>query len=171
MSVGVADGGHIQPVYGVGLERRLTERIVPSLPGYRGMGPVRVGNQAFEHFQHDFYGNVVLGAAQAFLDRRLLSRPGTGEFELLERAGMQAVQLYDKPDAGMWELRFSAKIHTTSSLMCWAACDRLARIARHIARPERSQFWQRHADLIKENDSPAFMVREAAGFRRVLRGR
>ncbi len=35
--------GHIQPVYGVGLESELTERIVPSLPGYRGMGPVRIG--------------------------------------------------------------------------------------------------------------------------------
>ncbi|MFN0218835.1 MAG: glycoside hydrolase family 15 protein [Hyphomicrobium sp.] len=147
--VGAADGGHIQPVYGVGLERTLTERIVSSLPGYREMGPVREGNQAYEHFQHDSYGNVVLGAAQAFLDTRLLSRPGAVEFELLERAGMQSVRLYDQPDAGMWELRFSSKTHTTSSLMCWAACDRLARIARHMHLPERFAFWQDHAERMK----------------------
>lgn len=147
--VSTADGGHIQPVYGVGLERRLTEYLVPSLPGYRGMGPVRAGNQAYEHFQHDSYGNVLLGAAQAFLDRRLLSRPGPGEFELLERVGMQAIRLYDQPDAGMWELRYSAKVHTTSSLMCWAACDRLARIAHFIGRMERHAFWQAQADMIK----------------------
>ena len=41
------------------------ETVLPHVSGYRGMGPVRVGNQAQEHFQH-VYGNVVLGAAQAF---------------------------------------------------------------------------------------------------------
>ncbi len=66
---------HIQPLYGIGLERELPESFVEGLRGYRGMGPVRVGNQAQEHFQHDVYGNMVLGAAQAFHDHRLL-QPG-----------------------------------------------------------------------------------------------
>ncbi len=147
--VATTNGGHIQPVYGVGLESDLTEHIVSSLPGYRDMGPVRRGNQAYEHFQHDSYGNIVLGATQAFLDRRLLSQPSVSEFELLERAGLQSIELYDKPDAGMWELRFSAKIHTTSSLMCWAACDRLARIAFHIGLRDRYAYWRERAEAIK----------------------
>ena len=42
-----ANGGHVQPVYGVGYEPILKERIVDSLPGYtvpgfQSMGPVRV---------------------------------------------------------------------------------------------------------------------------------
>ena len=57
-------GGHIQPLYGIGQEEKLPEIIMEHLPGYRGMGPVRVGNQAQEHFQHDVYGNILLGAAR-----------------------------------------------------------------------------------------------------------
>lgn len=144
-----AAGGHIQPVYGVGLEQSLSEDLVKGLPGYRGMGPVRVGNQAYEHFQHDSYGNVVLGAAQAFLDQRLLHSPGVEDFARLEQAGDQALRLFDQPDAGMWELRFSAKVHTTSSLMCWAACDRLSRIAFHLGRKDREHHWAKHASMIK----------------------
>ncbi|WP_241240446.1 glycoside hydrolase family 15 protein, partial [Xanthomonas euvesicatoria] len=47
-----AAGGHVQPVYGVGLEPGIGESIVESVKGYRGMKPVRIGNQAHEHLQH-----------------------------------------------------------------------------------------------------------------------
>ncbi len=140
----------IQPVYGIGLESELSERIVPGLPGYRGMGPVRVGNQAHEHMQHDNCGNVILGVAQMFLDRRLISPPGHADFLRLEELGRKALQLYDKPDAGMWEYRTRASIHTTSSLMCWAAADRLARIAGYIGETPRASDWRADADRIKE---------------------
>ncbi|HCO91758.1 MAG TPA: glucoamylase [Alphaproteobacteria bacterium] len=142
--------GHLQPVYGIGLEAELVERIETRLTGYRGHGPVRVGNQAYEHFQYDVYGNAVLAAAQAFFDKRLLAPPGLTDFERLERVGEQAFRLYDQPDAGMWELRTHARVHTSSSLMCWAACDRLAKIAAHLSLPARALYWQERADTIKQ---------------------
>lgn len=141
-------GGHVQPLYGIALEERLIERMV-DLPGYRGMGPVRVGNQAYEHFQHDVYGNIVLGASQAFFDKRLLRQPGVDDFERLEVIGERAFAMHDQPDAGLWELRTRARVHTSSSLMCWAACDRLAKIARQFDRQERALFWQDRADTIR----------------------
>ena len=144
-----AHDGHLQPVYGVGLEHQLTERIVPQLAGYRSSGPVRVGNQAHEHFQHDTYGNLVLGAAQAFFDQRLFAAAGVDEFKQLEFAGEKSFALYDKPDAGMWELRHRARVHTSSSVMCWAACDRLAKIALHLGLHDRSGLWRDRADQIK----------------------
>ncbi|MXN65220.1 glycoside hydrolase family 15 protein [Stappia sp. GBMRC 2046] len=143
----VTDGEHVQPLYGIGLEAKLEEKIV-DLPGYRGMGPVRVGNQAYEHFQHDVYGNIVLGASQAFFDRRLLHQPGIDDFERLEKIGEQAYRMHDQPDAGMWELRTRARIHTSSSLMCWAACDRLAKIAKNFGLDQRETFWRERADRI-----------------------
>lgn len=147
--VGSADG-HIQPLYGIGMEEQLPERLCGHLPGYRQMGPVRVGNQAYEHFQHDVYGNAVLGAAQAFFDQRLFRRAGRPEFERLERVGAQAVRRFGEPDAGMWELRSRASIHTSSALMSWAACDRLAKIATVLELPQRAAHWRSHASQMRE---------------------
>ena len=145
-----AGGGHVQPLHGIGLERELPESICDTLPGYRGMGPVRVGNQAQEHFQHDVYGNIVLAAAQSFHDRRLLRPAGLAEFERLEAVGEQALRVHDQPDAGMWELRTRARVHTSSVLMCWAACDRLGKIARTLELPGRAAYWAGRADTMRE---------------------
>jgi GH15 family glucan-1,4-alpha-glucosidase len=149
-AVAASGGGHVQPLYGVGLERELVETTVPELPGYRGHAPVRRGNQAYEHFQHDVYGNIVLGAAQAFHDQRLLRPAGRAEFQLLEAAGEQALRVHNQPDAGMWELRTRASVHTSSLLMCWAACDRLAKIAQRLALPARAGYWAGHATQMRE---------------------
>ncbi len=148
-AVGRAGSGHIQPLYGIGLEQQLPETIVEHLGGYRGHRPVRVGNQAAEHFQHDVYGNIVLGAAQAFHDHRLLRRGTREEFELLEVVGERAFKIHDQPDAGMWELRTRARVHTSSVLMNWAACDRLAKIAETFDLRERAAFWHGRAELIR----------------------
>ncbi|MEL6297007.1 MAG: glycoside hydrolase family 15 protein [Pseudomonadota bacterium] len=145
-----ADGGHIQPVFGIGREQELTENFAQSLNGYRGMGPVRIGNQAHEHLQYDVYGNVILGAAQAFIDQRMFNPAGLNEFHRLESVGDRAFALYDQPDAGMWELRSRARVHTSSSLMCWAACDRLGKIARHLGLTERAAHWQGRAAKIRD---------------------
>ena len=113
------------------------------------MGPVRVGNQAYEHLQYDSYGNVILGVAQMFLDRRLIAPPNVADFRHLEALGRKALKFYDQPDAGMWEYRTRANVHTTSSLMCWAAADRLARIAQHIGESQRAAEWRADADRIR----------------------
>jgi GH15 family glucan-1,4-alpha-glucosidase len=127
--VATAGAGQLQPVYGITLASRLKEHVEKSLAGYREMPPVRRGNQAYDQIQNDVYGSVVLASTQAFFDERLV-RPGTvQDFDLLENLGQQAITRYDQPDAGLWELRSRRSVHTFSSVMCWAACDRLAKIA------------------------------------------
>ncbi|MDH3582170.1 MAG: glycoside hydrolase family 15 protein, partial [Hyphomicrobiales bacterium] len=145
-----AKENHLQPVYSVALEPSLEERTIDSLPGYRAMGPVRVGNQAFEHHQHDVYGSAILGASQAFFDARLFKPAIADDFRLLEIFGERAFELHDQPDAGIWELRSRARVHTSSSVMCWAACDRLAHIASHLGLKTRAKHWRRQAKKIKD---------------------
>ena len=155
MNIVAATNGHIQPVYGIALEEALVERTADHLPGFQSSGlisnsPVRIGNQAYEHFQHDTYGNLILGSAQAFIDKRLSIRAGIDDLHRLEAVGEQAFKLHDEPDAGIWELRSRARVHTSSSVMCWAACDRLAKIASYVGEHDRVSFWRQRAELIRE---------------------
>lgn len=143
-----AKDGYLQPVFGITQENNLTEKTVDCLAGYRGMAPVRIGNQAYKQVQNDGYGSVILACTQAFFDRRLTRRGDVSLFEKLESLGEQAVRRWDQPDAGPWELRTRERVHTYSSLMCWAGCDRLAKIARQLHLPERQAYWRGHADTI-----------------------
>jgi GH15 family glucan-1,4-alpha-glucosidase len=144
-----AASGHIQPLYGVGGEATLVEREATALSGYRGMGPVRVGNQAYEQVQHDAYGQIILSNAQAFFDHRLLRIGGVEDFRALEPVGERAWEKFDQPDAGLWELRTKSHVHTYSAAMCWAACDRLANSAEALGLPDRQLFWRERATRMR----------------------
>lgn len=137
--------GGLQPVYGIDGKGKLLEREISTLSGYRNMGPVRVGNQAWQQIQHDAYGSAILSAAHVFFDCRLSRRGDEALFHRLEPLGERARRSFDQPDAGIWELRGNARIHTFSAVMCWAACDRLARIADHLGLHDRRDYWNKHA--------------------------
>ncbi|MEM8547100.1 MAG: glycoside hydrolase family 15 protein [Pseudomonadota bacterium] len=149
--VGEADGEPLKPLYGISGRSLTDERIVTTLSGYRGMGPVRRGNQAYEQIQHDVYGAVVLSATQLFFDQRLVKAGSITEFERLEVLGEHARRYSNAPDAGLWEYRGRQRVHAFSSMMCWAACDRLARIAATLGRDDRQAYWRASADEIRSH--------------------
>ncbi len=151
------DDEYLQPVFCINGDKEMEERIITKLDGYRGMGPVRFGNQAADQIQHDVYGAIVLSATQMFFDERIRKPDDKRLFPLLETVGEKAVRYYNQPDAGLWELRGSQHIHTFSSMMCWAAADRLAKIAETLQLHGRQEYWQRHADTIRNDiDQHAF---------------
>src|SRR5690606_9189415 len=84
-----------------------------------------------------------------FFDRRLEHTGDEAAFRRLEPLGERAWALHDKPDAGLWEYRGRADVHTYSSVMCWAACDRLAKIADALWLEDRHQLWRQRADAIR----------------------
>jgi hypothetical protein len=143
-----SEDGRLQPVYGIGGTTRLEEGVITSLAGYRGMGPVRVGNAAFTQVQNDVYGSAVLSATHVFFDQRLARRGDVELFGRLERLGEHALRVFDTPDAGIWEFRSRAEVHTFSAVMCWAACDRLARIAQQLGMGAEALTWRGRADTM-----------------------
>jgi GH15 family glucan-1,4-alpha-glucosidase len=140
----------LAPLFAITRQAELEERFAEALPGYRGMGPVRVGNAAYTQIQNDVYGSVVLAATHMFLDRRLMRPANESLFSHLEKLGQRAIEVFDKPDAGPWELRTIASVHTFSAVMCWAACDRLRKIAVVLGRDDRRHFWKAEARRMRE---------------------
>ena len=140
--------GELQPVYNIISTDPLEERIVPDLKGYRGDGPVRIGNAAVAQNQHDTYGSAILAATPMFFDRRLPRMADENLFRRLEPLGEWCVKLAFVPDAGIWEYRGRKRIHTHSVSMCWAGCQRLEAIAAHLGLDDRAAYWGGHAERI-----------------------
>ena len=138
----------LRPLYSVVPTNEVEETTAPNLEGYRGDGPVRVGNAAVGQAQNDTYGSVILAAMPLFFDRRL-PRPGdVGLFQLLESLGERARRKALEPDAGIWEYRGRQRVHTHSAAMCWAGCQRLSAIAKRIGLDERAKYWDAVAQPI-----------------------
>ncbi len=149
MNIAVAAGeDELKPLYGISGRSLTDEKIVESLSGYLGMPPVRRGNQAFEQVQNDVYGAVILSVMQYFFDSRLIKSGTLAEFKRLEPLGELARKKFDQPDAGLWEYRGRQRVHTFSSIMCWAACDRLSKIADKLGESDRAAYWREAAQAI-----------------------
>jgi GH15 family glucan-1,4-alpha-glucosidase len=140
----------LRPVYSIVPTDPMDERIADNLDGYRGDGPVRIGNAAVEQSQHDAYGSIILAAMPMFFDRRLPRAGDESLFRLLEGLGLKAAQFALEPDAGIWEYRGRKRVHTHSAAMCWAGCHRLSAIASHLGFADRAEYWDKIAQPIHE---------------------
>jgi GH15 family glucan-1,4-alpha-glucosidase len=118
----------LSPLYRVDGTSDLDERVLENWPGHGGDGPVRVGNAAALHVQNDVFGEMVLALAPIFLDERFTAERSEAAFDLLDRLTRRAISVVGTPDAGIWEYRTQWVPQTFSSLMCWAAADRMSRI-------------------------------------------
>ncbi|HEU0216787.1 MAG TPA: glycoside hydrolase family 15 protein [Stellaceae bacterium] len=140
----------LSPVHSLVPGEDLRERTAPDLAGFLGQGPVRIGNAAAQQDQHDAYGSVILAVSQMFIDKRLPHMGDEALFRRLEPLGEHARRLAFRPDAGIWEYRGRERVHTYSAALCWAACDRLAKIAAHLGIDGRAGYWREHALALQE---------------------
>jgi GH15 family glucan-1,4-alpha-glucosidase len=135
----VAEEGHgvLQPAYRINGDSDAEEHVLEHLSGFDGNGPVRIGNQAFEHVQNDVYGEMVLAVSRLFLDTRFVGEiPPMTAVELVQDLLGQIEARLDEPDSGLWEFREKTRLHSFSVLMHWAGARRAAEVADALGQAE-----------------------------------
>ncbi|HTN22402.1 MAG TPA: glycoside hydrolase family 15 protein [Solirubrobacteraceae bacterium] len=136
----------LQVMYGIGGERELDEEELNHLEGYEHSQPVRIGNAAYRHQQHDVWGSAL---DSFYLHTK--TRDGLREtyWPMLCKQVEKALTHWREPDRGIWEVRGEPKHFTSSKIMCWVAADRGARLARLREDAEKTARWQAAADEIR----------------------
>jgi GH15 family glucan-1,4-alpha-glucosidase len=118
----------LAPLYRIDGRSDLDETLQDGWTGYQGHGPVRTGNGAASHRQNDVYGETALALVPVFLDERFRDERSDAALDLVVRLTRRAVQVAGSPDAGIWEYRNDWTPQTFSTLMSWAAADRVSKV-------------------------------------------
>ena len=137
----------LQIMYGIGGERDLTEHTLDHLTGYQGARPVRIGNGAYDQQQHNVWGMILDALNVQF--RHGAAQIVEPVWEGLAGFVEAALQHWQEPDQGIWEVRGDPKHFTASKMMCWVAAQRGADLARQRGASDRAERWQAGADEIK----------------------
>lgn len=140
-------GEVLRPLYPLAGDEFLPEAVIPTLNGYHGSRPVRIGNLAEHQLQLDMFGPVVQLVA------RLAERgvPITDRYWDLVRTLVDfVVERWGEPDHGIWELRAQPRHHVHSKVMCWVAVDRAITIARQSGRRVPPS-WSEARDAIRRD--------------------
>jgi GH15 family glucan-1,4-alpha-glucosidase len=143
-SAGTAED--LQIVYGVRGARRIGEQQLPELEGWRGIGPVRVGNTAAGQFQLDAYGELV-NLAWRWHERG--NSPDDDLWRFLVTLVDHAAARWRDPDRGIWEWRPRRQHWVHSKALCWTALDRGLRLAEECMRKAPVRRWRRQRAAVK----------------------
>ena len=115
----------IRPLYGLHGDASVAERTLDHLEGYRGSAPVRIGNAAEHQRQLDVYGELVL----ALYETTRFGETLTDSAWIALRDVVEYVEeVWNEPDAGIWEVRSEPRHFVHSKVMCWVALDRAIKL-------------------------------------------
>jgi len=142
---GVGPSGPLQIMYCIDGRSELPEEELTHLEGYRGSGPVRIGNGAANQLQLDIYGELIDSVYLYNKYGRPISHDAwTGVNALID----WVCRNWDQPDEGIWETRGGRQDFTYSRLMSWVAVERGIRIARQRGLPCDLVGWLAERDRI-----------------------
>jgi GH15 family glucan-1,4-alpha-glucosidase len=137
----------LQIVYGVGGERRIGEAASTNLRGYRGAGPVNIGNTAAGQRQLDAYGELV---NLTWRWHRRGHSPDDDNWKFLVSLIDRAAEQCTEPDCGIWEWPGKPDHFVHSKVMCWAALDRGIRLADECMRRAPTRRWKQVRDRLRK---------------------
>ncbi len=115
-------------------------------PGWRGIGPVVIGNRATDQLQLGVFGDL-FSIVQLYVDNGNVLDDDTGR--TLAAIADLTCDAWRRPDSGMWELT-EVRHYTTSKLGCWHALTNAAHLADLGQIPGDSTRWRTEAGHIRE---------------------
>jgi GH15 family glucan-1,4-alpha-glucosidase len=118
---------------------------VPWLPGYRGAGPVRIGNAAADQLQLDVFGELVDATYQA---RKHFLAPVGSAWAQQQTLIEHLEDIWELPDQGIWEVRGGRRQFTFSKVMAWVALDRSVRDAERFKLDAPLDRWRQVRDRV-----------------------
>jgi len=128
-------------------DTKLPEQTLDHWEGYRESGPVRIGNEAVSQFQGDIYGELM----DAFYLSNKYVSPTSYDVWVKVRNRLEWIcENWQRPDAGIWEMRNRQEHFVYSKVMNWVALDRGLRLADKRALPADRAKWMRERDRIYE---------------------
>ncbi len=132
----------LQIMYGINGQKRLTEKILDHLSGYKGSKPVRIGNAAFTQKQNDIYG-ILMDAIHFQIEKYTEETDKHEELWSIVKSIVWVVQHnWKKADKGIWEFRKEDRHFTFSKLLCWVAVDRAIKISEIIQSGRSAKKWE-----------------------------
>ena len=130
--------GLLRIMYTVAGDPVPAEQDLDSLAGYRGSAPVRIGNDARDQIQLDIYGEMMDAAYLAIKNGNPVSYDAWRGFTLVVD---WVCENWNRPDAGIWEVRGEPQHFLHSRIMCWVAIDRAVRLAQKSSLPAPFVRW------------------------------
>ena len=138
----------MQIMYSITGQRRLLEWEADWLPGYERSRPVRFGNAAHAQLQLDVYGELMA----TFYRARNAQVEFEGETWGMEQKLLEHLAtIWDRPDAGIWEIRGPGEHYVFSKVMCWVAFDRGIKSAEQFGLDAPIDRWRAIRDEIHTN--------------------
>ena len=128
----------LQVMYTLHGEASIPERFWPFFEGYRRSQPVRFGNAASAQLQLDVYGEVLDTLALSVDAGQTVDRETK---RWIGRLGDLLSVSWPYPDNGIWEIRGERRHYVHSKVMCWAALDRIERLARKLSVRASTAAW------------------------------
>ncbi len=139
--------GSLQIVYGIDGRHDLKEENLDHLEGYKGSKPVRIGNAASDQLQLDIYGELM---DSVYLYNKYGAPISYDLWTSLRELINWVCDNWQRPDAGIWEVRGGKQHFVYSKLMCWVAVDRGLRLADKRSFPADRERWLKVRDQIYE---------------------
>jgi len=141
----------VQIMYGIRGEKKLTEKSLDWLDGYKGSKPVRIGNGAYHQKQNDIYG-VLLDVIFRNFKYFGTQVENAEDLWTITRTLVRTVSRHwMEEDMGIWEFRSQKRHFVFSKVLCWVAVDRGTQIAELLEMERYRKEWQDLANVIKDD--------------------